>query len=147
MMFVCLTCKRCIVSGIAGWGGKRQSSTSLASLLERGLGHTSTHGWNTRRSGGLRTLSALGKSFLARAINENTKFDNREFRSIVPRFSVENMKANQNLVEVLGRIARRKNVPRAQTALAWLLAQKPWLVSIPNTIKLHRLEENLVVQL
>ena len=88
-------------------------------------------------------FSPLGKGFLTGAINENTTFDSTDFRNVVPRFNAENRKANQTLVEVLGEIATRKNVTRAQIALAWLLAQKPWIVPIPGTTKLHRLEENL----
>lgn len=85
----------------------------------------------------------LGKGFLTGAINENTEFDKNDFRNIVPRFTAEARQANQNLVEVLGEIAAKKNVTRAQIALAWLLAQKPWIVPIPGTTKLHRLGENL----
>jgi aryl-alcohol dehydrogenase-like predicted oxidoreductase len=88
-------------------------------------------------------FSPLGKGFLTGAINEKTAFDSTDFRNVVPRFSEENRKANQNLVEVLGTIAATKNATRAQIALAWLLAQKPWIVPIPGTTKLHRLEENL----
>jgi aryl-alcohol dehydrogenase-like predicted oxidoreductase len=88
-------------------------------------------------------FSPLGKGFLTGAINENTEFDKNDFRNIVPRFTAEARQANQNLVEVLGEIAAKKNVTRAQIALAWLLAQKPWIVPIPGTTKLHRLEENL----
>jgi aryl-alcohol dehydrogenase-like predicted oxidoreductase len=88
-------------------------------------------------------FSPLGKGFLTGAINENTAFDNTDFRNVVPRFSAENRKVNQPLVEVLGRIATQKNVTNAQIALAWLLAQKPWIVPIPGTTKLHRLEENI----
>ena len=88
-------------------------------------------------------FSPLGKGFLTGAINENTAFDTTDFRNIVPRFSAENRKVNQPLVEVLGRIATQKNVTNAQIALAWLLAQKPWIVPIPGTTKLHRLEENV----
>ncbi len=88
-------------------------------------------------------FSPLGKGFLTGAINENTAFDSTDFRNIVPRFSAENRKTNQPLVEVLGRIAAQKNVTNAQIALAWLLAQKPWIVPIPGTTKLHRLEENI----
>jgi aryl-alcohol dehydrogenase-like predicted oxidoreductase len=88
-------------------------------------------------------FSPLGKGFLTGAINENTEFDKNDFRNIVPRFTAEARQANQNLVEVLGEIAAKKNVTRAQIALAWLLAQKPWVVPIPGTTKLHRLEENL----
>jgi aryl-alcohol dehydrogenase-like predicted oxidoreductase len=88
-------------------------------------------------------FSPLGKGFLTGAINENTAFDSTDFRNIVPRFSAENRKVNQTLVEVLGQIAAQKNVTNAQIALAWLLAQKPWIVPIPGTTKLHRLEENM----
>jgi aryl-alcohol dehydrogenase-like predicted oxidoreductase len=88
-------------------------------------------------------FSPLGKGFLTGAINENTAFDSTDFRNIVPRFTAENRKANQELVAVLGKIAFEKGVTNAQIALAWLLAQKPWIVPIPGTTKLHRLEENL----
>lgn len=88
-------------------------------------------------------FSPLGKGFLTGAINENTKFDSKDFRNVVPRFNSENRKANQTLVDVLGELAAKKNVTRAQIAIAWLLAQKPWIVPIPGTTKLHRLEENL----
>ena len=88
-------------------------------------------------------FSPLGKGFLTGAISADTKFDSKDFRNVVPRFDEENRKANQALVDVLGQIADRKNVTRAQIALAWLLAQKPWIVPIPGTTKLHRLEENL----
>jgi len=88
-------------------------------------------------------FSPLGKGFLTGAINENTTFDKTDFRNVVPRFTAENRKANQSLVEVLGRIAVKKNGTNAQIALAWLLAQKPWIVPIPGTTKLHRLEENI----
>lgn len=88
-------------------------------------------------------FSPLGKGFLTGAINESTTFDCTDFRNVVPRFTAENRKANQDLVEVLGTIAAAKSVTRAQIALAWLLAQKPWIVPIPGTTKLHRLEENV----
>ena len=88
-------------------------------------------------------FSPLGKGFLTGAINESTSFDSTDFRSVVPRFTAENRKANQNLVDVLGGIAAQKGVTNAQIALAWLLARKPWIVPIPGTTKLHRLEENL----
>src|ERR1700761_5024950 len=88
-------------------------------------------------------FSPLGKGFLTGAINENTTFDKTDFRNTVPRFSEENRKANQALVNLLGAIATEKNGTPAQIALAWLLAQKPWIVPIPGTTKLHRLEENL----
>lgn len=88
-------------------------------------------------------FSPLGKGFLTGAINENTTFDSKDFRNVVPRFNQEARKANQQLVDVLGQIADRKQVTRAQIALAWLLAQKPWIIPIPGTTKLHRLQENL----
>ncbi len=88
-------------------------------------------------------FSPLGKGFLTGAIDENTSFDSTDFRNLVPRFSAENRKANQSLVEVLGRIADQKRATRAQIAIAWLLAQKPWIVPIPGTTKLQRLEENI----
>jgi len=88
-------------------------------------------------------FSPLGKGFLTGAINENTSFDKSDFRNTVPRFSEENRKANQVLVELLGNIAAEKKATSAQIALSWLLAQKPWIVPIPGTTKLHRLEENL----
>jgi aryl-alcohol dehydrogenase-like predicted oxidoreductase len=88
-------------------------------------------------------FSPLGKGFLTGAIDERTTFDKSDFRNIVPRFSAENRKANTALVDVLGRIADGKGTTRAQIALAWLLAQKPWIVPIPGTTKLPRLEENV----
>jgi aryl-alcohol dehydrogenase-like predicted oxidoreductase len=88
-------------------------------------------------------FSPLGKGFLTGAIGENTKFDSQDFRNIVPRFSPEARKANQALVDLLGTIAAAKKATPAQIALAWLLAQKPWIVPIPGTTKLHRLQENL----
>jgi aryl-alcohol dehydrogenase-like predicted oxidoreductase len=88
-------------------------------------------------------FSPLGKGFLTGAINENTTFDSTDFRNIVPRFTPEARKANQALVDLLGEMAARKKATPAQIALAWLLAQKPWIVPIPGTTKLHRLEENL----
>jgi aryl-alcohol dehydrogenase-like predicted oxidoreductase len=88
-------------------------------------------------------FSPLGKGFLTGKINENTTFDKNDFRNIVPRFTPEARKANQALVDLLRKIAERKKVTPAQIALAWLLAQKPWIVPIPGTTKLARLEENL----
>ncbi|WP_029270067.1 aldo/keto reductase [Flavobacterium sp. KJJ] len=88
-------------------------------------------------------FSPLGKGFLTGAINEDTKFESSDFRNIVPRFSEENRKANQTLVELVKSIAAQKNAAPSQIALAWLLAQKPWIVPIPGTTKLHRLEENI----
>jgi aryl-alcohol dehydrogenase-like predicted oxidoreductase len=88
-------------------------------------------------------FSPLGKGFLTGAIDADTKFADDDFRNVVPRFSEENRKANAKLVEVLGQIAADKGATRAQVALAWLLAQKPWIVPIPGTTKLHRLEENI----
>jgi aryl-alcohol dehydrogenase-like predicted oxidoreductase len=87
-------------------------------------------------------FSPLGKGFLTGKISEETQFDKNDFRNIVPRFTPENRKANQALVDLLGRIAERKKATPAQVALAWLLAQKPWIVPIPGTTKLHRLDEN-----
>lgn len=88
-------------------------------------------------------FSPLGKGFLTGAISDKTEFDKTDFRSIVPRFSADARKANQAVVDELGRIAEQKKVSKAQIALAWLLAQKPWIVPIPGTTKLHRLEENI----
>ncbi len=88
-------------------------------------------------------FSPLGKGFLTGKIDENTKFDSSDFRNIVPRFTAEARKANQALVDLLRRIAERKKATPAQIALAWLLAQKPWIVPIPGTTKLSRLEENI----
>jgi len=88
-------------------------------------------------------FSPLGKGFLTGKIDETTTFDKNDFRNTVPRFNPENRKANQTLVDLVGTIAAKKKVTPAQIALAWLLAQKPWIVPIPGTTKLHRLEENL----
>ncbi len=88
-------------------------------------------------------FSPLGKGFLTGAINENTKFDSTDFRNTVPRFNEENRKANQALVDVIGKFAAQKKATPAQVALAWLLAQKPWIVPIPGTTKLNRLDENI----
>jgi aryl-alcohol dehydrogenase-like predicted oxidoreductase len=88
-------------------------------------------------------FSPLGKGFLTGKISEDTKFDKNDFRNIVPRFTPENRKANQGVVDLVGAIAQQKKVTPAQIALAWLLAQKPWIVPIPGTTKLHRLEENI----
>jgi aryl-alcohol dehydrogenase-like predicted oxidoreductase len=87
--------------------------------------------------------SPLGRGFLTGAINESTKFDSSDFRNIVPRFTAQARRANQVLVDALAQIAQRKQATSAQIALAWLLAQRPWIVPIPGTTKLHRLEENL----
>jgi aryl-alcohol dehydrogenase-like predicted oxidoreductase len=88
-------------------------------------------------------FSPLGKGFLTGAISEKTTFDKDDFRNVVPRFTPEARKANQALVDLIGKIAANKHVTPAQIALAWLLAQKPWIVPIPGTTKLHRLEENI----
>jgi aryl-alcohol dehydrogenase-like predicted oxidoreductase len=88
-------------------------------------------------------FSPLGKGFLTGKIDEHTSFDKNDFRNTVPRFSEENRKANQALVDLLRRIAKDMNATAAQIALAWLLAQKPWIVPIPGTTKIHRLEENV----
>ena len=100
----------------------------LATLEELGIGFV--------------PFSPLGKGFLTGAINENTKFSSDDFRIKVPRFSEENRKANQALVAVIGKFAAQKKVTPAQVALAWLLAREPWVVPIPGTTKLHRLQEN-----
>ena len=88
-------------------------------------------------------FSPLGKGFLTGKIDEKTKFDSSDFRNVVPRFSPEARKANQSMIYLLTKIAKQKNGTPAQVALAWLLAQKPWIVPIPGTTKLHRLEENI----
>src|SRR5579864_2467171 len=88
-------------------------------------------------------FSPLGKGFLTGKISEDTQFDKNDFRNVVPRFTPENRKANQAFVDLLGKIAERKKATPAQIALAWLIAQKPWIVPIPGTTKLSRLEENL----
>jgi len=87
--------------------------------------------------------SPLGRGFLTGAMNENTKLESTDFRSALPRFTPEAMKANQALIDLLASIAQRKKATPAQIALAWLLAQKPWIVPIPGTTKLHRLDENM----
>jgi aryl-alcohol dehydrogenase-like predicted oxidoreductase len=92
---------------------------------------------------GLVPFSPLGRGFLTGKISENTTFDSSDFRNTLPRFTPEARKANQALVDLLGDIAKRKKATPAQIALAWLLAQKPWIVPIPGTTKLHRLEENI----
>jgi aryl-alcohol dehydrogenase-like predicted oxidoreductase len=92
---------------------------------------------------GFVTYSPLGKGFLTGKIDENTKFDSTDFRSTLPRFTPEALKANQALIDLIGQIAKRKKATPAQIALAWLLAQKPWIVPIPGTTKLHRLDENI----
>jgi aryl-alcohol dehydrogenase-like predicted oxidoreductase len=101
----------------------------LAALQELGIGFV--------------PFSPLGAGFLTGKIDENTKFDPTDFRNLVPRFSPEARKANMVLVDLVKTVAKRKGVTPAQVALAWLLAQKPWIVPIPGTTKLHRLEENL----
>jgi aryl-alcohol dehydrogenase-like predicted oxidoreductase len=88
-------------------------------------------------------FSPLGKGFLTGKIDADTQFDKTDFRNIVPRFTPENRKANQAMVDMVGKFAQKKKVTPAQIALAWLLAQKPWIVPIPGTTKLHRLEENI----
>jgi aryl-alcohol dehydrogenase-like predicted oxidoreductase len=88
-------------------------------------------------------FSPLGRGFLTGKINESTKFESTDFRSTLPRFTTEARKANQALVDLLAKVAKQKNTTPAQIALAWLLAQKPWIVPIPGTTKLNRLEENI----
>jgi aryl-alcohol dehydrogenase-like predicted oxidoreductase len=92
---------------------------------------------------GLVAYSPLGKGFLAGKINESTTFDSSDFRNTLPRFTPEARKANQTLVDLLGKLGEQKKATPAQIALAWLLAQKPWIVPIPGTTKLHRLDENI----
>jgi aryl-alcohol dehydrogenase-like predicted oxidoreductase len=92
---------------------------------------------------GLVPYSPLGKGFLTGKIDENAKFDSTDFRSTLPRFTPEALKANQALIDLLARMAARKEATPAQIALAWLLAQKPGMAPIPGTTKLHRLEENI----
>jgi aryl-alcohol dehydrogenase-like predicted oxidoreductase len=91
-------------------------------------------------------FSPLGKGFLTGAINENTKFDKTDFRNVVPRFDEENRKANQVVVARISEFAKRKGATSAQVALAWVLAQQPWIVPIPGTTKIQRLEENLMAE-
>jgi aryl-alcohol dehydrogenase-like predicted oxidoreductase len=88
-------------------------------------------------------FSPLGKGFLTGKMNENTKLDSSDFRATLPRFTPEALKANQALIDLLGKVAKKKNATIAQIAIAWLLAQKPWIVPIPGTTKLNRLEENI----
>jgi aryl-alcohol dehydrogenase-like predicted oxidoreductase len=88
-------------------------------------------------------FSPLGKGFLTGKINQDTQFDKNDFRNIVPRFTPENRKANETFVDLLRQVAERKKATPAQIALAWLLAQKPWIVPIPGTTKLGRLDENI----
>ena len=88
-------------------------------------------------------FSPLGKGFLTGKISEDTQFDKTDFRNVVPRFTPENRKTNQAMVDLIGKFAHQKKATPAQIALAWLLAQKPWIVPIPGTTKLHRLEENI----
>ncbi len=108
---------------------REPEETVLPTLKELGIGFV--------------PFSPLGKGFLTGAIDATTSFDKTDFRNVVPRFSEENRKANAGLVEVLGKIADGKGATRAQIALAWLLAQQPWIVPIPGTTKIHRLEENV----
>jgi aryl-alcohol dehydrogenase-like predicted oxidoreductase len=108
---------------------KRPEAEVLPALEELGIGFV--------------PYSPLGKGFLTGAIKENTTFDSSDFRSTLPRFTPEALKANQALVDLLGQIAHRKKATPAQIALAWLMAQKPWIVPIPGTTKLNRLEENI----
>ena len=108
---------------------RRQETEVLPTLEELGIG--------------LVPYSPLGRGFLTGKINENTTFNSSDFRSTLPRFTPEARKANQALVDMLARIGERKKATPAQIALAWLLAQKPWIVPIPGTTKLHRLDENI----
>jgi aryl-alcohol dehydrogenase-like predicted oxidoreductase len=88
-------------------------------------------------------FSPLGRGFLTGKIDQHTRIDKTDFRNSLPRFSEENRKANQSLIDLLARIGKERNASSAQIALAWILAQKPWIVPIPGTTRLHRLEENL----
>src|ERR1700680_296027 len=108
---------------------REQEETVMPTLEELGIGFV--------------PFSPLGKGFLTGKIAANTKFDSTDFRAVVPRFSEDNRKANQALVEVVTRFAEQKKATPAQIALAWLLAKKPWIVPIPGTTKLSRLEENI----
>jgi aryl-alcohol dehydrogenase-like predicted oxidoreductase len=111
------------------YGGDNRKKNYLPTLEELGIGFV--------------PFSPLGKGFLTGKIDENTKFDSSDFRNVVPRFSPEARKANQSMIDLLNKIAKQKSATPAQIALAWLLAQKPWIVPIPGTTKLHRLEENI----
>jgi aryl-alcohol dehydrogenase-like predicted oxidoreductase len=108
---------------------RRPEDETLSVLEELGIGFV--------------PFSPLGRGFLTGKIDENTEFDSSDFRNKVPRFTPEARKANQTLVELLRSIGERKQSTPAQIALAWLLAQRPWIVPIPGTTKLHRLEENI----
>jgi aryl-alcohol dehydrogenase-like predicted oxidoreductase len=108
---------------------RRPESEVIPTLEELGIGFV--------------PFSPLGKGFLTGQIDDKTRFDRGDFRNVVPRFTAENRKANQTLVDLLGRIAKRKGATPAQIALAWLLAKQPWIVPIPGTKKVNRLEENI----
>jgi aryl-alcohol dehydrogenase-like predicted oxidoreductase len=108
---------------------RRPEETVFPTLEELGIGFV--------------PFSPLGKGFLTGTINENTTFDSSDFRNIVPRFTPQARKANQALVDLLRKIAERKKATPAQIALAWILAQKPWIAPIPGTTKLSRLQENI----
>ena len=108
---------------------RRPEEETLPALEELGIGFV--------------PFSPLGRGFLTGKIDEKTMFDKSDLRNIIPRFTAENRKANQALVDLLARIGKQKNATPAQLALAWLLAQKPWVVPIPGTTKLHRLKENI----
>src|SRR5207237_4042794 len=109
--------------------GRKPQPTVMPTLEELGIGFV--------------PFSPLGKGFLTGTIDADTKFDSTDFRNSVPRFSAENRKANQALVDVIRSFAEQRRVTPAQIALAWLLAKKPWIVPIPGTTKLARLDENL----
>jgi len=108
---------------------ERPETAVLPALQELGIGFV--------------PYSPLGKGFLTGKIDESTTFDSSDFRNILPRFTPEARKANQALVDLLGKIGERKRATPAQIALAWLLAQKPWIVPIPGTTKLERMQENI----
>jgi len=122
---------------------ERISETALGDI-RGGIDHIHTGRIALEELGiGFIPFSPLGKGFLTGKIDERTTFDSSDFRNIVPRFTPENRKANLALVDLLAGIAGRKRATPAQIALAWLLAQKPWIVPIPGTTKQHRLEENI----
>jgi aryl-alcohol dehydrogenase-like predicted oxidoreductase len=127
---------------------KQEAISLIRSAVERGVTFFDTaeiYGPLTNEELGIGFVpfSPLGKGFLTGKIDENTTFDSSDFRNIVPRFTPEARKANQALVELIGKFAEQKNATPAQIALAWVLAQKPWIVPIPGTTKLHCLEENI----
>ena len=127
---------------------KQEMTALLRAAVERGVTFFDTaevYGpfINEELGIGFVPYSPLGKGFLTGKIDENAKFDSSDFRSTLPRFTPEALKANQALIDLLGKMGARKKATPAQIALAWLLSQKPWIVPIPGTTKLNRLDENL----